>query len=395
MLTEKIEKLVQTHEQCNKFFNSKKIEQYKLLPEGKFKNFIDEIIRNFNEKHVSRRRWSSEIKSTCLSINFHSPKCYDFIRTFLPLPSPVTLKAPMNNLNIKPGFCDDAIHILKSAVQTFSDIDKYCVLTFDEMSLKAGLDYNEKYDIIEGFETLGKNEASKKETLEKKETSKKKTLGKKKTSKKETSQKNGNEGFVFMVRGMFTNWKQPISYFISNNGMKATDLMNLLTSALELLKEIGLKVKVVVCDMATVNQSLFKKYLHISVEKPFFKHKDDTYFAMFDPLHLLKCLRNSLKKHDFEINGHIITWKYIIKLFELEASRNIGLRLAPKLQLKHVTLPPFSKMKVKPAAIVLAIQQHQLFKLTFHLVICQLMLYILQTFYEILTNCSILLIAAN
>ena len=35
-------------------------------------------------------------------------------------------------------------------------------------------------------------------------------------------------------------------------------------------------------------------------------------YVPYDPPHLLKNIQNSLKKTDFEINGKIVSWQYIV-----------------------------------------------------------------------------------
>ena len=41
----------------------------------------------------------------------------------------------------------------------------------------------------------------------------------------------------------------------------------------------------------------------IKVDKPYFVHDGRKVFAMYDPSHLLKNIRNNLKKHGFEYKG--------------------------------------------------------------------------------------------
>jgi hypothetical protein len=123
----------------------------------------------------------------------------------------------------------------------------------------------------------------------------------------------------------------------------------LLLQGLDLLRDVGLDVKGVVSDMGPCNQSLFKK-LGVTPDSPSFSHKGVDYLVFFDPPHLLKCLRNNLHKHDFMLHGKRISWRYIRKMFDLDCTKRIALRAAPKLTAAHIDLPPFSKMKVSRAA---------------------------------------------
>ena len=77
------------------------------------------------------------------------------------------------------------------------DIDRNCILIFDEMTIKKCLDFHPKRQIIEGFEdleSLGRNSAV------------------------------GTQVLVFMLRGLFTNWKQPLAFFVVNSTIKKYEL---------------------------------------------------------------------------------------------------------------------------------------------------------------------------
>ena len=69
-------------------------------------------------------------------------------------------------------------------------------------------------------------------------------------------------------------------------------------------------------------------------------------------------MRNNLQKHDFISNGHTISWSYINKLYNIESSKICSLRLATKLTKRHITLPLFSKMKVKTATQIFSNTVH-------------------------------------
>lgn len=78
---------------------------------------------------------------------------------------------------------------LKTTVNGMADIDKICVLIWDEMALKPHLDYSESRDIIDGFVEL-------------------------------ISMKRPNfatHALVFMVRGINRNYKEPVANFYTDN----------------------------------------------------------------------------------------------------------------------------------------------------------------------------------
>ena len=271
-----------------------------------------------------RRRWTDDVKAICLSIFYQSRKAYAYLRTILTLPSVRTLKRPLERIEVGPGMSPDVIELLKHRVAKFSDHDRYCVLSLDEMAFKANLAYEANQDKIIGFidhDHLGRTRDP------------------------------ANQAQVFMLRGIFTNWKQPLGFYLSENAMKSDVIPPLLFEWLDVLADIGLKVKVVVCDQGSGNQSLYEG-LGITIDKPYFERKGTKYIAMYDPPHLLKSLCNTFKKHDLMYNGHRISWKHIYMLYDLDSQAKIGLRLAPKLTRKHVDLAAFSLMKVSRAAQV-------------------------------------------
>lgn len=73
------------------------------------------------------------------------------------MPSPTTLHRFTQNLHLIPGVQSIAFEILKIKVEALPEIHKYCIICFDEMSLKANLFYNSTRDKVIGFEDIGLN----------------------------------------------------------------------------------------------------------------------------------------------------------------------------------------------------------------------------------------------
>lgn len=72
---------------------------------------------------------------------------------------------------------------------------------------------------------------------------------------------------------------------------------------------------------------------------------------MFDTTHLIKTVRNNLRKHNFlKENGNEISWKYIEDFYNHD--KKYSLRAAPKLTDSHIFTNNFEKMKVKFASQV-------------------------------------------
>ena len=74
-----------------------------------------------------------------------------------------------------------------------------------------------------------------------------------------------------MLRGLFTNWKQLLTFFVVKSSIKKYELSIILDQILDALHETNLKVRAVVSDQATSNQSLAAE--QVSINKPFFIKK--------------------------------------------------------------------------------------------------------------------------
>ena len=92
--------------------------------------------------------------------------------------------------------------------------------------------------------------------------------------------------------------------------------------------------------------------LGITPEKPCFTHKNKIYFLMFDPPHLIKCIRNNLMKYTFKFGNLVASWKDIEAFYNKDKSLQI--RSAHKLTNKYIHPNNFNKMKVKYATQVLS-----------------------------------------
>ena len=141
-------------------------------------------------------------------------------------------------------------------------------------------------------------------------------------------------------------------HVISNEATPASTIHDLVYDFI--LENAGLKVKLLVCDQGTSNQSLYCNFLNVTASKPYIVFNGKKVFMMWDPPHLLKSVRNMLKLHDFMLDEKVISWKYTAQMYAIDSHHSLTMRLVPKLTKSHITLPPFSKMKVRRAAQVLS-----------------------------------------
>ena len=57
-------------------------------------------------------------------------------------------------------------------------------------------------------------------------------------------------------------------------------------------------------------------------------------------------------KHDFDVAGKPVRWKYVADFYAADSKQVVI--LAPKLTNRHINLPPFANMRVQLAAQVLS-----------------------------------------
>lgn len=116
------------------------------------------------------------------------------------------------------------------------ELEKICIVCFDEMSLKSALSYDKHNDCCLGFEDNGINRS--------------KMIAK--------------HGLVFMLRGVNFKWKQAVGFALTGNKIHLDDLYDLLKLVLENSKQIGLEVVAVVADQGPINRAFFEKKLCLS-----------------------------------------------------------------------------------------------------------------------------------
>ena len=107
-----------------------------------------------------------------------------------------------------------------------------------------------------------------------------------------------------------------------------------------------------VCDQGSNNRSFLQQLERVSITKPYTEHNGKKIFIFYDPPHLLKNVRNNLKKADLQVGDNMVSWQHIVDFYNFDKMQVI--QMAPKLKDKHIELPPFASMQVNLAAQVLS-----------------------------------------
>lgn len=163
-------------------------------------------------------------------------------------------------------------------------------MCFDEISIKEFLEYSKAFDFIEGFEDFGK-------------------YGR--------SCNTANSCLIFMARGIYSSWKIPVAYFVAHSSVKHGILKTLIVDVMQELFNVGLYLKIVICDQGTNNQSALKS-LNVTEENPCFYVDENKVFALFDTPHLLKSVRNNLIGNKFKKGDKIISFSDIVSVYNID-----------------------------------------------------------------------------
>uniref|UniRef100_A0A2A4JY71 THAP-type domain-containing protein n=2 Tax=Heliothis virescens TaxID=7102 RepID=A0A2A4JY71_HELVI len=287
-----------------------------------------------DSKKKEGRRFSLQEKISALSILKQSPKAYRYLRKIFILPTAQTLVKLVQQCNIRPGLNKNIMqHITKKAAK-MNDVEKLCIVLFDEVALKAHLSYNARQDKVTGVVDNGQQRQI----------------------------DFADHAQVFMVRGLLKNYKQAVYYTFSASATKGPELARQIKEVVIEVQKAGLIVVGTVCDQGTNNRQAINllinetrgEYLRRG-EQPkenVILINDNEIVPLYDPPHLIKGMRNNLisKNLTFKKDGELKTakWSHLLALNK-ENPGYKGFRLIPKLTESHVNPEKMNKMKVKYA----------------------------------------------
>ncbi|XP_045477880.1 uncharacterized protein LOC123683025 [Harmonia axyridis] len=297
----------------------------KTFGEASITGFAKSLI-NMQVRHRAKSPWQASEKRDALSLFYRGPKTYRYLRQKgINLPGISTLKSWINNFNCKPGFNKKIFLQLSLKADSMMPREKKCILMFDEMSIKRNIDYNKHTDMIEGFEDLGE-------------------FGRKSSP--------ASQALVLMIRGIYSTWKIPIAFFVSEDGVSCESLLLIIKKALEKLRGSKLDTIGIVCDLSSTNKKMFKQ-LGVEKTKPYFHLNERKYFAFFDVPHLIKSVRNNFINTNLILNEKYICFSDIKQVYDIDKKSSTGKALL-KLTDKHLNPNSFQKMNVKLATQLLS-----------------------------------------
>lgn len=143
------------------------------------------------EKNKHGHRFSEEIKQFAVTLHFYSAQAYEFVRQYLHLPHPSTIRKWSASLSCEPGFLTEVIdHIKEMAAE--DSLKRHCMLVLDAMAIKKEVVYDPKNNKYAGFIDCGNLLASSEDNL-------------------------ATEALVFMTVGLTGNWKYPVAYYLADH----------------------------------------------------------------------------------------------------------------------------------------------------------------------------------
>lgn len=273
-------------------------------------------------KNKSTLPWKLSEKQFSINLYYKSPATYKFLRNKqnIILPSETTIRRWIGNSKFCPGFNLRWLKHIKNKLDTMTDNEKYCVLLFDEMKIKSFLEYSKYLDMVEGFEDLGH---------------------------KGRTKKLATQSMVFIIRGLYSQWKLPLAYFLSGSSMSSVILKDLIIDVIEKCIELGFNIVAFVCDQGSNNYSALK-CLGLNKENPFIEIKGKTIFSIFDVPHIFKNFRNNFLKNNFKFKNQEVSFSDIKLAYNIDKFSSTS-RALLKLTDSHINPGPFKKMNCKLA----------------------------------------------
>lgn len=252
------------------------------------------------------------------------------------MPSRKTLTNLLGSVPFNAGINYAIFEQLKDTVDNIKDLDKYCTIIFDEITVDPSLIYNLKLDSVVGFQDNG------------------------------TGQKIpllADKAMVFMARGIHKKWKQPLAYYFSAGGMKAPEIVKALKEVVRAISGSGLNI-IATCDQGAPNVSAINQ-LYIETKGQFLRSRQENQLfgftidgkeivPLYDPPHLLKGMKNNLFNHtkcEFITKGasKTVSWDDIRQVYNIDISvEDDEYRMVHKLTEERINNT--RKMKVSHAA---------------------------------------------
>lgn len=281
-------------------------------------------VANSKANVISRKKYSSTLRTFALTLHYYSPKAYDYVRSTFntSLPHPRTLKKWYAKIGGEPGFTKESFAALKSKANS-SISPPLASLVIDEMSIRCRIEWDGQK--IHGYVDMG-------------------------TGLDGDHLAEAKEALVFLITAINSNFKVPVEFFLVD-GVTGIQRANLVNQCLELVHSAKVKVVALTFDGCAANMSM-AGHLGCCFQdcKVTFDHPvtHEPVVALLDPCHMIKLIRNCFENYStlVDADGNKIEWKYLVQLNNLQYTETF--HLANKLRDRHINFKN-ERMKVKLA----------------------------------------------
>lgn len=279
---------------------NKRMRQQERLARKEIQNKVYEILKPiFTTRQIiellhptkSNIRWSPEDIASAIALRSVSPKGYRYLRKKnMPLPAFSTLRKRAAAVDMSPGVLETVLSNMKNKSDEVSDIERLCILSFDEVYISQNIEIDRKEE---------------------------QKIGPHKT----------------------------IQFALT------ADIVN---ETIKKLYDAGYTVVALTSDLGPTNNAVHNSLnIGVTEDKNcFFVHPSNDNLKVFvfaDPPHLLKLIRNNFIDHGFHYEGEFLNKDCLEELLLLNKS---DLRIPYKLEQKHLDASSSERQKVSLAAQV-------------------------------------------
>ena len=316
-------------------------ESTKEIADKYLKDDKNALIQKLMRKGIKTAKYDMDVLEFAQTLRFYSPKAYEYMRTYLALPTTATLNNHLRSFQCMPGIIQEAVDALERARDDpeTGHLYKHTSMVVDEMSIK---EYVQLIRNLNGGTVFGTVDYGNSLNL----------------GEMDDLDKAANSVLVVMVVGYDGHWKLPIAYFFTR-GLKAGVQAGIMRESLKTTFQVRVKVLNVTLDGTEHNpnacEKLGAKFFvnELGEMITFFEHPHESagynVHMYLDPCHMIKLARNTLFEYKEMVwpGRGTIRCAYIEGLHDLQQEHD--LRAGNKLGKQHINFK--SKiMKVSLAA---------------------------------------------
>ena len=168
-----------------------------------------------------------------ITLQGYSSKSYKFVREIFDksLPTIQTIRNYLNKLDVKPGFSEASMYMLKEKSNSFQEKDTHLFvsLSVDDISIREHIQVVGTK--VHGYVDLGDGPGERKAT----------------------------DAMVILCTTLNSDIKLPIGFFLIDKKLSGLDRAELMKKAIELVNNTGAVITNIACDNPKVNLSMLKQ----------------------------------------------------------------------------------------------------------------------------------------